>query len=388
MRVFINYVSHPSSVEEFANKFKDCQELDMECLLNEDVVHWTVARHAEPKDIVLFIHTRSAGRHIANIEKEMQESKDYAFLENFLQRSKDIYEKYGGKICAIGEILDIPFHFDDFGYENHFKSRHFAAIGNICILENPIDTMEIANILDITKHYSSVPLKTETFDKIREVIQQTNKTPEYFDIAKANEEVDQNKDMRFAACYHVPLAGEIHEGFEEHEHCLMANVSEHHLKDMLFKFVDEICEPCFFILETPLKRDKEEELQKTDPNRFHAQVYYIDGMKKDEITQMLNERYDDFRKDGLISFGVASHETGDEMFITKYNIVRLFSEDKTKYEKFLDEFGIKKFDKIKTAWDTFRKDAPGKAFACDKDEIKDFIKMAKEKYGLYPAEIR
>lgn len=388
MRVFINYVSHPSNAQEFENKFNECQELDMECLLRDEVVDWTVARHAEPGDIVMFIHTRSAGRHIETVEKEIEANEKYKHLQDFLQRSKDIYKIYGGKFCAIGEILDIPYHFDDFGYENHFKSRHFAKIGNIYILENPIDTMDVANILDITKHYSSVPLKTETFNKLREVIQATNKTPKYFNVANAYEETEQNADMRFAACYHVPHAGEIHEGFEEHERCLMANVSEHHLKDILFKFVEGICEPCFFILETPLKRDKEEELQKKEGGGLHAQVYYIDGMKKDEITQMLNERYEDFRKDGLISFGVASHETGDEMFITQYNIVRIFSKDKAAYAKFLEDFGIKRFDKIKTAWKTFSKDAPGSAFACDKNEIADFIKMAKKEYGLYPAEIR
>ncbi len=386
MRAFINYVSHPTNAKEFGNKFKECNELDMECLLNNPTVCWTVARHAQPDDIILFIHTRSAEKHIQNIEKEMNEDKKYEYLTDFLLRSKEIYKKYGGTICAIGEVWDMPHHFDNFGYENHFKSRHFAEIGNIYILENPIDTIDISNILDIRQHYSSTPLKCQTFDKLREVIQSKNKTPEYFNSANICEELEQTPQMKFPQCYHIPLAGEIAEEYEVYDNQILANISETHLKDMIVKFVETLEEPCFFILETPLKLNEEKKIK--DSKEFHHHVYYIDGVNRNLLLDLIDSQFTSFRKEGLISFGVASHSSHDELFVTKYNIIRIFSKNIEKYNKFMGEFDIKKSTKIKTAWDTFNQELPGQAFASDDGEINKFVEFAKEHYGLYEAEIR
>ena len=63
-------------------------------------------------------------------------------MMNALIRAKKIYEMYGGKIFAIGRINGTPIYDPADTEQQHWKSKIYAPIDNIFLLEKPIDISE------------------------------------------------------------------------------------------------------------------------------------------------------------------------------------------------------------------------------------------------------
>lgn len=93
---------------------------------------WTAPKWIMRGDIVFFYHAISANSHNKRLRKEVTngnfENKDK--LLEYLDYCDDLYNKYGGKIYAVGRISDNPAYFSDSGWEHpHFKTRDFCTSG-------------------------------------------------------------------------------------------------------------------------------------------------------------------------------------------------------------------------------------------------------------------
>ena len=55
----------------------------------------------------------------------------------------------------------------------------------------------------------------------------------------------------------------------------------------------------------------------------------------------------------MVCFGFSSHTSHDELYIGKYKIATIFSDDEQRYARLMNKMDISLEDKIKTVLDTF-----------------------------------
>lgn len=187
----------------------------------------------------------------------------------------------------------------------------------------------------------------------------------------------------------VPYPERINEEYEINDNCIVANIGADKIENLLLDFIKIHNEPLFFILETPAMKNDETEIKSGIVEKFHKDVYYIDGCTQEETFAILNRVGELLINDGLSSFGFGCHVSHDEIMIGKYNVVTIYSQDIEKYNTLLEKHKIKRVDKIVTAWDTFTQNNPGKSEKVETDgkDIFDIPKMF-EDWGIYLAEQR
>lgn len=195
--------------------------------------------------------------------------------------------------------------------------------------------------------------------------------------------------MKFSLGYEIEQSEAISEEYQILKRQICANVSVEHLEPLLRAFIEDIEEPCFFILELPMNEVEENELRKQDTDPYHKVVYYIDGCTKEKLLYILETSGELLIQDGMSSFGFASHKTKDEIFVGKYNVVTIYSKKPKKFMNLLEGFGIKRTKKLITAWNTFSESSPG---CCKRIEIHgtDVYTLPElyEGLGIYRAEVR
>ena len=195
--------------------------------------------------------------------------------------------------------------------------------------------------------------------------------------------------MNFSKGYIVPLRDEVEEGYDYKGKTATANVSYEKMKEVILGFIDSLVEPCFFILELPATRQQEEMLRENNCAPFHSNVYYADGLSKKQLLKIIDSYGEILINDGVCEFGFASHITRDEIFICKYNMVKIFSTDKEMIKNLFDRHNIPRRESLKTAWDTFSQNSPGDSKTIEIDGLTCFDLVDKlESFGLYFAEVR
>ena len=158
---------------------------------------------------------------------------------------------------------------------------------------------------------------------------------------------------------------------------------------MMTRFIEEHCEPLFFILELPANQKEEEEIGGGTVRNLHDDVYYMDNLDKNQALQMLKALGHFLIKDGLNTFGFAGHRSNEEILFGRYNVLTVYTANEKAYAPFFADFGIEKTDKLVTAWDTFDREHPGE---CERYEAKGKtifdIPEAFQDFGLYLAKIQ
>lgn len=187
---------------------------------------------------------------------------------------------------------------------------------------------------------------------------------------------------------HVPHSEQLEEKFKVSDKSLTFNISFDSLDDLVRAFIDRIDEPCFLILHIPATKDEEEALPEKPDKTLHDCVYYLDGLSKVKLLTILDQYGALFLQDGISQFGVASHQTGDELFIQKYKVVSIWSKDILKFIPFLQAFGVTQTDELITPWQLFSNLSPGecKLMEIDGLSIYDVVKSL-EPHGLYFAKM-
>lgn len=182
----------------------------------------------------------------------------------------------------------------------------------------------------------------------------------------------------------IPFPNKIEEKYVLTENLLKFNISFEKLKPLIQDFLINLCERLFLIIHLPLPENEEKELRKKDTDAFHSEVLYLDGQTKEQICEIIEQFGDVLLNDGMSQFGIASHKTGDELFVQKYKIVSIYSDTINEHIYLMDKYGISETNALITAWDTFSQESPGKRFKItveDKD-IYNIVELLKEK-GMY-----
>ncbi len=188
---FIANCSFANSLEEFQLDLDYWGYFNYECVFYDEEFMWTSPKWAKLGDIVFFYHTKKALINIASLQKKLKTQKEtmsperYDTLEHGLKRARENFEKFGGKIFAIGQVCenfeetadDDPFGIDD-NELNHWGSRNYVCMSNICILDNPVSMEEFSDFIVLSPGGSYTMVLGEQFEKLRELILEKNKDQE------------------------------------------------------------------------------------------------------------------------------------------------------------------------------------------------------------------
>lgn len=159
----------------------------------------------------------------------------------------------------------------------------------------------------------------------------------------------------------IPYPEKIKEQYQQFEYSLTLNVSFPKIEPMLRDFIDLIKPPLFIALHVPLSKYEEDNLRQSEADPLHEHIYYIDGLSKQQVFDILDTYGEIILNDGISKFAVASHVTNDVFFIQKYKLIDIISEEPNKFFSLMDKYSIKKTSQIITVWDTFCQSAPSKS---------------------------
>ena len=158
--------------------------------MTSSTVEWTMPKWALENDIVFFFHAKTAIQSIRRLESELNrniEIENYDILLQGLQHARELYSKYGGKIFAIGRVLGRPFYDDGEWQEGaHWNGKVYAEIGDIAILQNPVDVDEFSNFITVSRHSAITSVVGPDFEKLKEIIAKSNKIPSYLEESHAS----------------------------------------------------------------------------------------------------------------------------------------------------------------------------------------------------------
>ena len=173
-------------------------------------------------------------------------------------------------------------------------------------------------------------------------------------------------EFRLVSGVKVPDLGGVHEAFDirrgEKLSVFYINISAENIERVLRCFINQLEEPCFFVYEVPVNKATEETLQEAGTASRHGDVYYWDGLSRQNLQELIDEYGELWINDGLVKFGFATHhDSRDELYITKYKIGILYTMDEQRYIDLLREMGIPQEEQIKTVWNNFTQDKPGEA---------------------------
>lgn len=185
----------------------------------------------------------------------------------------------------------------------------------------------------------------------------------------------------------------LNEEYEIKEKRIVANVNADKILNMFYDFIDAKEGLYFLIIEIPTRTSEEEKLKENgEVKAFHKDVYYRDGMSKEFAKEILSKIGDLFVNDGMSNVGIGNHNNNSEIMTSKYNVVSIYFEDNnvSTYEKIFINNGIKRTGTLKTAWDFFSEENPGKSICIDRDgkNVYSVVEMLKKSIGLYFAERR
>ncbi len=185
----------------------------------------------------------------------------------------------------------------------------------------------------------------------------------------------------------IPFPDKIKEQFQVYnEKSVRANISFEKLKPILTEFYQSLPEPLFFVLQLPLSIH--EELQLGSNDTLHQEVCYLDGQTREQIDAIMDQYGQILLEDGISQFAVASHVSGEEIFIQKYKLTDFYSRSPRRFIPFLQRYGLTETENLFTVWDTFSRETPGE---CRRIYIEGsdifFVAEQLKKQGMYRAKI-
>ena len=182
----------------------------------------------------------------------------------------------------------------------------------------------------------------------------------------------------------IPFPERIHEKYIIGKDYIRFNISFEKLEPLFRDFLDGLPEPLFLIVQVPLNQKEENQLRQGEERKIHSEVLYLDGQTKQQITETIDTFGPILFNDGMSRFGVASHSTGDEIFIEKYKIVDIYSKAIDRYVFLMNKYRIERTHSLITPWDTFSREHPGRCskITMNHMDIYDVVEKLKER-GMY-----
>jgi hypothetical protein len=184
-------------------------------------------------------------------------------------------------------------------------------------------------------------------------------------------------------------AEQLQEQYAVNEFVFTANVNTDKIEEVLQHFIISQSALLFFILELPSNEMDEKRLRKDNFAPLHKDIYYIDGLSKEEALALITNSGDLLINDGLCSFGFGCHDNAAEIMVGKYNVVTIWTKVIEKFDGFFEKHNIHRTDQLTTAWDTFNAANPGESFLYEVDGKNVYSLLEELKaWGIYFAEQR
>ena len=163
IQAHINNIAFPKTIDELLFFIYEHGCFNVEDILYDaqdpGFTEWTVPKWCKYGDIVLFMHSKTANATISKLRtallhnETLFEPNVYNHLLSSISRGKQLYNKYGGKIFAMGTIGGPPCYepstSDDFHSVLHWKSRIYAIVDHLFCLDVPIDISEFHDFIHI-----------------------------------------------------------------------------------------------------------------------------------------------------------------------------------------------------------------------------------------------
>ncbi len=210
VQAFIANISFPKTLDEFLFFLEDNFHFNVDDILKEKYLEWTAPRWSKINDVVFFMHSKTAISTITKLRTEYLNNKNHykpkqqALIEKGIEHAIDNYRKYGGKIYAIGRIVQ-PTIYDDFYRDEvklHWRGRIYAPISDLIVLENPIDISEFNSFIFISRQSSITGVFGKEFEQLKKLILSKNKTKKYFSdsisTALPIKDINQNNWMNIS----------------------------------------------------------------------------------------------------------------------------------------------------------------------------------------------
>ena len=182
VQAIINNISFPKSLDELRHFAYNVGHYDVEDILHNGDTEWSMPKWAVPNDIVFFFHAKTAINTIRRLEIQAERDNpvDRDSLLYWLQKARNLYDKCGGKIFAIGRVLHRPFY-DDLADADglHWSGKIFAAIGDIYVLENPVDISEFSDFIYLSRQSAITAVLGSDFERLKEIMLRNNSLPDY-----------------------------------------------------------------------------------------------------------------------------------------------------------------------------------------------------------------
>ena len=176
----INNISFPKTIEQLEEFIYEHGCYNVEDVINESAggyTSWTVPRSSVVGDVVLFFHAKTAIQWIRKLEtatKTLDESiHDKNLLIDWLNRARELYSLYGGKIFAIGRVSSRP-EIEDYDNPYHWAGRVYADVTDLYILERPIDISDFKSFIFVSRQSAITPLPSKEFEELKNIIEAKN----------------------------------------------------------------------------------------------------------------------------------------------------------------------------------------------------------------------
>lgn len=137
-----------------------------------------------------------------------------------------------------------------------------------------------------------------------------------------------------------------------------------------------------------MNESEELKLRNNETDPFHKAVYYLDGIDFKRAETVFRSHECLLVHDGMVNFGFGSYKGHDEVYVGGYKIFEIYADSPEKYRYKLAELGIPQTKDLRTVWDNFDKDSPGRRnVLSEKPTIWDMLEQMKSE-GFYRAETR
>ena len=208
----INNISFPKTIEQLEDFIYEHGCYNVEDVINEAVdgyTIWTVPRSSVVGDIVLYFHAKTAIQWIRKLETATRAldptMHDQKLLVEWLQRARELYSLYGGKIFAIGRIGSRP-EKEELEFQYHWSSRVYADVKDLYLLETPIDISEFNSFILVSRQSAITPLPSKEFEKLKALIKSKNcDVPKWFLESRIGDnmlsKVNQNNFLEITNLY-------------------------------------------------------------------------------------------------------------------------------------------------------------------------------------------
>lgn len=177
-----------------------------------------------------------------------------------------------------------------------------------------------------------------------------------------------------AAGVTVPFPEKLQEQYLREGEYITLNLSAPKLYPFVAAFFEQLKAPVFLALHVPIDEEND-------------QLYYLDGISLPQMRTIWQMYGELLCQDGLSAFAIASHETGEEIYVQKYKTITIYSPDSDRFLPLLREFEVSETDQLVTAMDTFSKEHPGslRLVEVEGETIHDAVDQLSQ-IGLYEAQ--